>query len=120
MLCRKKITYKINEIIEVEDYDTNVDNTYSSGIHYFKTIEYAFYYEAEKLDFGMLKIYYNSGKLQGEINYENNKKNGLEKQYYKNGRIESEINYKNDERNGSCKQYYENGLLNYKSYYENG
>ena len=41
---KKNITYVINEIIEVSDYNTNVNVVCGTGIHYFKNIESAFYF----------------------------------------------------------------------------
>src|SRR5438128_1956435 len=41
----KKITYTCNEVVEVTNYDGNVDEICSTGIHYFKCEEAAKFYE---------------------------------------------------------------------------
>src|SRR5438128_5301429 len=40
---KKTITYTCNEIVEVTDYDEDINKVCSSGIHYFKTEEAAKY-----------------------------------------------------------------------------
>jgi hypothetical protein len=39
----KSIKYEINKIVEEDDYNMDLNKIYTSGIHYFKTIEAAFY-----------------------------------------------------------------------------
>ncbi len=39
------------------------------------------------------------------------KAEGIEKSYYPNGNIKSEIEYKNEKENGLVKYYYKNGIL---------
>lgn len=71
--------------------------------------------------------------LLSEVNYVDDKKQGVEKKYYKSGNEESEIYYVDGNENGTYKAYYESGQLrdegSYKdgkptgssrSYYENG
>lgn len=40
-----KTTYTVNEIVEPDKYDEDINNVCSSGIHYFKTLERAYYYK---------------------------------------------------------------------------
>src|SRR5271170_5380155 len=39
-----KTKYVVNKIVESNEYDDNIDNVYSNGIHYFKTLLPAYYY----------------------------------------------------------------------------
>jgi hypothetical protein len=45
---RNKVIYKVGKILEISDYDDDLENVCSTGIHYFKTVEPAFYYDLEK------------------------------------------------------------------------
>lgn len=73
-----------------------------------------------KIPDGIVKEYYESGKLYIEWNYKDNKKDGLVKTYYESGKLNGELNYKNGELDGSWKVYYENGALKYEHDYKNG
>jgi antitoxin component YwqK of YwqJK toxin-antitoxin module len=37
-----------------------------------------------------------NGQLSSEVNYINDKKEGIEKEYYENGQLKVEVNYIND------------------------
>ena len=39
----KKMEYKRGKIIEVEDFDKNLNEVYTTGIHYYKTMKAAFH-----------------------------------------------------------------------------
>ncbi|MEK6647201.1 MAG: toxin-antitoxin system YwqK family antitoxin, partial [Candidatus Firestonebacteria bacterium] len=87
-----------------------------------------------KIPNGIVKQYYESGKLEAEVNFKNGKKEGITKQYYENGKIWAEWNYKDDKLEGILKGYDdESGELRseinlkdgkregiIKTYYENG
>ena len=79
------------------------------------------------------RTYYESGALNWEIPYKNDKKNGIEKGYYESGALEWEVPYKNGKENGIEKEYYESGAMRWavpckndkmnglaKGYYESG
>ena len=74
----------------------------------------------EKPITGLLKFYYENGKLEGEIPYKNGEIDGLLKGYYENGKLEAEIPYKNGEIDGLSKTYYEDGSLRVEIPYKNG
>ena len=63
-----------------------------------------------KLD-GPLKSYYESGKLQLEVNYDMGKVIGLRKEYNSQGILVDESNWKNGIENGPAKLYHDNGNL---------
>ncbi|MCL1916064.1 MAG: toxin-antitoxin system YwqK family antitoxin [Desulfovibrionaceae bacterium] len=60
---------------------------------------------------GIVKIYYESGKLNEEIPYKNDKIEGIKKEYYESGKLKAEIPYKNDKIEGIYKHYNEDGTL---------
>ena len=73
-----KINYKKGEIVKSNSFDEDLNNVCSNGIHYFKSIEPAFYYEVRELK----------------------NKNGIYTQWYENGQIELKCNYKDDQLDG--------------------
>ena len=48
----KKIRYEKDKIVEVYDHDMKFNEVYTEGIHYFRTIEQAFYWQL--FDFNLL------------------------------------------------------------------
>lgn len=69
---------------------------------------------------GVRKYYYESGNLKSETEYKDGKRNVGEKWYYENGNLKAETNYKDGKRNGVEKWYYENGKLEHEYHYING
>ena len=67
-----------------------------------------------KIPDGIIKEYYESGKLLAEYNYKDGKLEGLSKGYYESGAFRGEWNYKSGKLEGIVKVFYENGNLNYE------
>ena len=57
---------------------------------------------------GMVKGYYESGKLKSKVRYKYNLKTGKEKEYYETGKLKTVTHYKKGEP-GITKRYDENG-----------
>ncbi|MFZ0452178.1 MAG: TonB family protein [Ignavibacteriaceae bacterium] len=69
---------------------------------------------------GLVKSYYDNGKLKSEINFSNNVREGDAKFYYENGNIEEERNYNNGKVEGLVKRYNKDGKLEEVFNIENG
>ena len=71
-----------------------------------------------KIPDGIVKEYYDNGKLMAKYNYKNSKLEGVSKWYYENGSLRGERNYKEGKQDGISKFYYVSGSLggtwNYK------
>jgi antitoxin component YwqK of YwqJK toxin-antitoxin module len=52
---------------------------------------------------GLDKQWFENGKLKGEVNFPNSKKNGVLTMYYENGKMRSMTTYKNDQRDEPAK-----------------
>ena len=65
------------------------------------------------------KTYYESGALKDEVNFKNDKKEGLGKTYYENGNLQTEISYKNGKLDGPYKVYYDSGVFRAEGIYKN-
>ncbi len=57
---------------------------------------------------GIIKEYYNNGKIKEEVSYKDGKLNGIFKEYYENGSLKSEGRFKNGFLDGKVKEYYAN------------
>ena len=70
---------------------------------------------------GPYKLFYReSGNIEYDQNYKNGKKDGPSKSYYENGNIEYDWNYKNGKEDGEWRSYSEDGTLERISQYRNG
>ncbi len=69
---------------------------------------------------GLVKSYYDNGKLKSEINFSNNVREGDAKFYYEDGNIKEERNYVNGKIEGLVKKYNKNGKLEEAFNIENG
>ncbi len=136
-IYEKKLKYVVNERIEEKDYDMNLNNVYSAGIHYFKKIECAFYFtvkpesctghyiewftngqkkqECDCIDgeyYGQCTNWYENGQKNIECNYIDDKYNGHYISWYENGQKSIECNYVNNKRNGHGTEWREDGQKN--------
>lgn len=66
------------------------------------------------------KVYWDSGKLQSEVQYKEGEMHGPAIWYYENGNIQQELIYNQGNIDGEMKRYYSNGNLESVSYYKNG
>ena len=118
-----KITYKCDEIIVPDIFDENINEVCSSGIHYFKTIDAAFYYRDQlPTQFtGKWVCWYGNGN--GNKNYESRyidgKKTGKWTRWYENGNKSFEGEYINDKKTGKWTRWYENGNKSFEGEYIN-
>ncbi len=66
------------------------------------------------------KKYWDSGNIQSELEYKDNKLNGKAIWYYENGNKEQEVNYINNTLEGAQIRWYQNGNFESKAHYKNG
>ncbi|MFH1202149.1 MAG: toxin-antitoxin system YwqK family antitoxin [Candidatus Omnitrophota bacterium] len=76
--------------------------------------------EMDMISDSIAKEYYPNGQLLWELNYKDNKREGLNKIYYWNGNLMAERNYKDGRLEGLVKEYYENGKFKSERNYKNG
>jgi hypothetical protein len=69
---------------------------------------------------GIVKEYYDTGKIRLVQNYCNARLEGTSREYYADGKIREERNYQNGDRNGVTREYDRNGRLKSESYYKDG
>uniref|UniRef100_A0A6C0EAG9 Uncharacterized protein n=1 Tax=viral metagenome TaxID=1070528 RepID=A0A6C0EAG9_9ZZZZ len=118
----KKVVYTTGKIVTPDYYDCDMNNICSNGIHYYKTIEQAYYHdiEAHAINYtGVIKEWFHNGKKIKEINLKEGHRHGLAKYWYDVGGRSLEINYSNGMRHGTYKEWYRDGMLACQSEYKN-
>jgi antitoxin component YwqK of YwqJK toxin-antitoxin module len=93
-----KIEYVKGTIVLPNAFDTNLSKVCSSGIHFFESIEAAFYYELDKLK-----------------NY-----TGHWTEWHQNGKKMAEHYFRNGISTGYWTEWKENGQKKFEGYYTNG
>ena len=69
---------------------------------------------------GLIKSYYENGKIQSEDNWKDDKLHGVRKWYYSDGNLYQEDNYKDGKLHGVRKSYYSDGNLDLEENYKDG
>jgi antitoxin component YwqK of YwqJK toxin-antitoxin module len=116
----KTIKYKKGEIIEVADFNANLDKVCAPGIHYFKSAHAALYYELDGVENGSYKKWYENGQLKIESTWKGGKRNGLCRQWYKDGQLLEECTFNDGRLDGLYRTWYENEQLKWVCTYKNG
>jgi len=140
-------TYILNQTIET-DFDENLENVCSTGIHYFKTLEQAKYWYFSPSSYNytgdykewddqgniILYCFYKNAKYHGEYKeldifsktlnthcfYKDGELHGECKEWDHKGRLITHCVYKDGKLHGEYKQYNKRGILIRDSFYKNG
>lgn len=104
----KQLESTQNTILD-SDFDPILNKICSTGIHYFKTFEPAFYSNLMRLEKGVLKRWYYCGRKMFEKEYNNGFLNGKCTVWHINGQKKSEGKCKNGLRYGLWANWYKNG-----------
>ena len=123
----KRLTYKVGEIIEELEFefDENLENTYSQGIHYYLDKDIARFYMdssliTEEKFSGELINYYENGNPWKKFTYIQGKKEGECKVWYEDGNLKTKCTYIQGKKEGECKGWFENGNIYEKGTYTQG
>ena len=116
----KQIVYKKGEIIEVKDFDKNVNIVCAAGIHYYKTMKVAFYLELERVIDGEFYDWHNDGQVFSKRIYKDGKPEGEWSCWYDNGQKQSNVTYKDGKVEGARVYWYYNGQMESKGIYKDG
>jgi antitoxin component YwqK of YwqJK toxin-antitoxin module len=143
----KKVVYRTDEVIVINDYDHDLGVVCTSGIHYFKTIGQSFFWELlefnplytgkwikwhdngtkylegeykEGIEEGKFIIWYNNGNKWYEGEYKEGKQEGKVIQWHGNGTKYSEGEYKEGKQEGTWIRWHENGSKCSEGEYKEG
>jgi antitoxin component YwqK of YwqJK toxin-antitoxin module len=93
--------YKVGEEVKVDEFDEDINEVCTSGIHYFKTREAAESWFLNRNPLhrdlykdGLYRQWYSNGRLEIESTYKDRKLNGLHRQWTFSGQLWAELNYK--------------------------
>lgn len=117
----KNFIYRKNETVKVENFDVNINDVCTEGIHFYLTKEPAYYHNFTLVKYtGEFKQWYDSGTLFTNCYYVNGEKHGLYQTLYKNGQICRNYNFKNNKIDGIYNFWFYNGQLCIRCNYVNG
>lgn len=105
------IKYKTGKIVYPNKFDHDLDKICSDGIHYFKSIEPAFYYQINKISSftGDYIECYDSGSLFVKCKYKFGNKYGKFIAWYENGNKKLSCTIYEGKHYGEYEEWYENG-----------
>ena len=113
LLCGSFI-FKVNDLVYSDSFnDNDLDTIRSPGIHYYKSIETAFYLELDlykKTYTGQLVGWYPNGQKSFEGDFINGLENGKWIGWYESGQKHYEQNYIDGFESGHSVGWYENDL----------
>lgn len=131
--CTKdhETVYAIGSIVEPDSFDPDLESVCSNGIHYFRSIECAYFYDFDPIYnkyTGIFKAWYDNGMLMIKCTILDGKFNGLyeywmasilghEKYIAHRTHTHTRCHFLNDKRNGLCENWYDNGTLSQKCNY---
>ena len=116
----KQMVYEKGEIIEVKDFDKNVNIVCAAGIHYYKTMKVAFYLELERVIDGEWICWYENGQMYSKRTYKDGKPEGVWSYWYSHGQMALTGVYKNGEREREWISWYDNGQMKSNITYKDG
>ena len=113
--------YKKGQVVEVKDYDKDLNEVCSEGIHYFLSFEAAEFYGDMPEDYtGEWKSWHDNGKLEYQEWWKNGEKEGVHKKWYENDQLKYQKEWKDGKKEGVHKQWYENGQPESQGEFKNG
>jgi antitoxin component YwqK of YwqJK toxin-antitoxin module len=117
----KKLRYIVGRIVKIDDYDEDLEIVCSNGIHYFKTLEPAYYYgDIQKYYTGKWIYWHDNGQKSSEGNYIDGKRSGHWIYWHDNGQKSSEGNYIDGKRSGHWINWHDNGQKSSEGDYIDG
>jgi hypothetical protein len=122
---KESLVYRVGEIVTVEDFDNDLNNICSTGIHFFLTKEAAFSYEMPTEEYlkqlsGHRITYHDNGHKDTEAVYENGVRCGPYIVYHPNGVKGFEATFENGKPCGRRTIYRGDGSKQAECHYENG
>jgi antitoxin component YwqK of YwqJK toxin-antitoxin module len=118
----KKVVYITDEIIEIDDYDYDLNKVWSTGIHYFKTIEQSFFWELLKFNptyTGKCIEWHEGGNKCEEGEYKEGIPEGKWIKWHTNGNKREEGEYKEGIKKGEWIRWYEYGKIMWIEWHAN-
>ena len=112
--------YIVGEVLEVLEYDKDIENVCGAGIHFFITRRCAELCGVEPSKNGLYNEWYDNGQKTVEYNYINGKIEGFAQTWHPNGIKLSENSCVNGKIEGIYKQWDDKGVKTEECNYVNG
>ena len=106
---KNSLTYKLDEELVCHDFDMNLEDVCSKGIHFFLSKQMAETYGVESIENGVLTTWHANGVKERQRTFVNNKKHGLVSVWFENGNKNEEVVFENGKIQGIAHGFYENG-----------
>jgi antitoxin component YwqK of YwqJK toxin-antitoxin module len=145
-IYNKNFIYQVNEIVVADHYDRDKNMINSGGIHYYLSVEPAFYHNfvptiykhhynnnlkipqtlklKEKYVLstytGKYDAWYANGYVEIQCKYRNGLIHGTYNSWHNNGQKLTECNYVKGQKNGIYTRYQYDGHIEYVNVYKNG
>lgn len=115
----KTTTYRVGCIVKPDFYNDDIKSVCSGGIHYFKTLESAFFYRnMHPINYtGIWLSWYDSGQKQYDGYFLNGTKTGKSIDWYENGQKCTEGDYSVGKKVGKWTSWHANGHKCYEREY---
>ena len=111
-IYKSTFCYKVGEIVEETRFNIDLEIVCTHGIHYFKTLEAAFYYQINVRMFdGLVIVRDDSGYIVKELNYVDGRRNGLQKEFYDGVKLKRIFTMVTGIPHGLCNDYWYNGEI---------
>ncbi len=108
-IYNKNFSYKKGEIITENNFDKNLENVCTKGIHFFlhESIarNYIYFYTNPENENGLIMLFYDNGQILQQFTIINGYFNGKRIIYNENGNIEKIYFYKNGRRDKMMCEY---------------
>ena len=109
----KRFCYRVGEMIEEPEYNTNIERVCDKGIHFYLTEEPAKFHALDLIGFkgytGEWMEWHENGKRQKHGWFKDGKRDGEWEEWYDNGQRYTHGWYKDGERVGEWEEWYDSG-----------
>lgn len=120
-ICDKHFSYIVGQTIVVQDFDHNLENIKSNGIHYFLSWGQAYYWNLGITNYtGKFTTWYPDGLIESTGSYNNGLKEGLWNSWYTDGIKKSQIYYWMNMYDNLYRFWHPNGNIYIESEYRSG
>lgn len=114
------ITYEIGKDISVPNFDRNLENVCSTGIHYYKSIRPLNSYFYNGINKDKFVQYYDNGQPYREVEVLMNQKDGATRKWYYEGRLYKLSYYRAGKKHGIQMVWWPNGRVRWQISYKAG
>ncbi len=114
------VLYMVGRWVEPDNFDDDLELVCTHGIHYYLTLEAAFYHGLNQIKTGTTFGWYSNGSKSYEYNFKDGKKDGFQMEWCRNGSVLLHSLYNKGKRHGYQYSYGNKTLYYYGHYITEG